>query len=164
MLCRAVSFIKPYMRKFATNTQVIPFDRGSPQMVAKYRIFRNEGISKRRTISPLQSLLNETKQHVALARKQSHDVPQRFSKRLSDLGMFSRNYAETLIRDGIFFVDGKRITDPSIVISNTSSLAIHFPSKVQVILFCFFIIIPLFKSFLNSIVVATFVYINHLYQ
>lgn len=126
--------IRPSVRLFTESTEVVPFDRKSPKMVVKYMKFRHDGIQKRRTISPFRDLLADTRKHAAMALNESHGLPQRLSKRLSDLGMFSRNYAEELVRSGVFFVDNKRVTDPSVIVGQDSALSLHFHKNTPLLL------------------------------
>jgi len=123
-------YIKPSLRFFTNSTEIIPFDRKSPQMIVKYMRFRNQIPKKRKAASPLKELLKATEEQALTSLKESNNLPQRLSKRLSDLGMFSRHYAEELIRAGVFFVDNKRVNDPSIIVGQDSSLTLRLPKKI----------------------------------
>ena len=135
MLCRKLlrqAIVSQSIRYSSTQTAVIPFKRNSPKLIAKYLKFRCDGIKKARTSSPLNDLLAETKKKVITTLQRHSGTPQRFSKHLAELGLFSRNQAEELVKAGLFHVDGKRLTDPTVMLNQESSLSIYFPAKFHV--------------------------------
>jgi len=114
------------------QTSVIPFNRKSPELIAKYIRFRNEGIKKYRTKSQLDELMELNYKQILENIQKVDNTPQRLSKHLSNLGLFSRHHAEEIIRSGIFYVDSKKIVDPTLMINQNTNLSIYFPTKFDI--------------------------------
>jgi 23S rRNA-/tRNA-specific pseudouridylate synthase len=96
----------------------------------QYIKFKHRVTNPHKTLSPLKELLKDTKKQALISLKESHDLPQRLSKCLSDLGLFSRHYAEELIKAGVFFVDNKRVHDPTIIVGQDANFSFNLNKHV----------------------------------
>ena len=112
--------------------RIVQFDRSSPALVKRYLEYKKPKMKNKPTASPLKAVIEPNQALLSRNYEISQNKPERLSKHLSDLGVFSRNQAEEIVRSGIFYIDGKQITDPSMVIVHNSSMQIKFPPRFNV--------------------------------
>ncbi len=125
-------FAQTTLVKTETGALVQPYYRESAAMIVRYQKFLGLGPKKQKSISALQAHLESQKLPIAKNFERTNGGPARLSKHLAELCIFSRNQADDIIKSGIFYVDGKRVTDPTLVVDKANSLRILFPPKFDV--------------------------------